>query len=975
MMKRILAILLLVCMLIPTFAACGKDKSKTDKPKDENTENQLGDPDPDARLNISPAEVILSVGDQKSLQVSYVPKYKEHGKELVFASSDKTIAQIDKEGNITALKPGTVTITAKGAKGDMSGTCKVTVLSTATTLKGTIHMPPVDSQGNIGSCAHESVTYAQFTIAVSQYMNYHNPNGGWNPSSGELRYLFSPKFTYNFASPGTEYAYNILVDHGCLTENYSRFYHSGDASISGPGNAPYKETTSWDVGKDMMNLALNYRLTGYEEIDYTGAHGGNLTVGGDTNRLLFNRVKAALTDGNAVVICGWSSYWNYGRIAKDGDLGKKGEDCIYSAANPNNGMGDGNHAVTIVGYDDNVECQVGGITLKGAFQVLNSWGDGYCNDGFVWMMYDAFNTKSEFAILNNPNSTSSSVFSPADDMKFVGLMNTTANFIFDFEAVGETKIGDKTYTTYTIFDPASKKYMGYNTSGVRMIASLDGGMATQWALVPYTDVCKDKPDDQYKDSYLLYGFMRPNGNSLDAANVFSSVTYYNNPGCQFTSVAEGKVLTCMTLTGVGQKFSSAIQFTHSIRQNDAERTSTIYRFSFIDWRKNIQVGMPGLRVEVAVSTATRENFCLELMRIDASGNIVTHRPWLFEYGMKGMHDEFLDGDKKNRLSFSGVVDPTEEEIGYFTLSYNTMQAFAEGSSPENFLWGVRINGYDCYIKHLRLISPDNKVLSEIDLSDEYNRIHLEDKTKRRQQKDYYFAFNKELHTCASDGSFYMKNKGTGAYVGYKATLFKNTTLDGKIDTVFNFKTDPATGKFTLYDNENQTHLDIYKKDVKEGTIVKMNNTFPGRESFQDWTMTVNSDGTVSFYLTQYPEFYFGYDPKASGPSKYVLLKDKDSDYCKCILEGAGDKGDIPEVTFSGTTATFKANKPAEYNESTATLRVTDSKGALVKETKVTFGADGVSTTVTGLKSGETYMFLLVNANGNDISANYIIKCP
>ncbi len=972
-MKRILAILLLVCMLLPTFAACGKDKDN--KPKDEKPETQLGDPDPDAKLTINPNELNMSVGDVKELQVAYTPEYKEYGKKVLFTSSDKSIATVDAKGVVTAVKSGSVTITAKGEKGNLSAVCQITVLGTSSTLKGTIHMPPVDSQGNIGSCAHESVTYAQFTIAVSQYMNHYSPNSGWNPSSGELRYLFSPKFTYNFSSPGTEYAYNILMDHGCLTENYSRFYHQGDASLSGPVTAPYKETTSWDVGKDMMNLALNYRLTGYEEIDYTGAYGGNLTHGGESNRALLNRVKAAVTNGNAVVICGWSSYWKLAILSKDGDIGKKGENCIYAAANPNNGMGDGNHAVTIVGYDDSVECQLGGITLKGAFQVLNSWGDGYGNDGFVWMMYDAFNTQSEFSFLNKPQNENSRVFSPADDMEFVNMFNTTANFMFDFEAVGETTIGGNTYSTYTIFNPATKKYLAYNTSGIRMVTSLDGNMATQWALVPYADVCEEKPDAQYQDSYLLYAFMRPNGNSLDAANVFAASAYNSNPGCQLTSVKEGKLLTCMTLDNVGMKFSSAIQFTYSIPQNKAERTSTIYRFSFIDWRKHIQVGLPGLRVEVEVATTTRESFNLELLRIDASGNVVKHTPWLFYYGNEGMHDEFMD-DKKNVLSFSGEINPQKKESGFFTLSYRTMDVFAEGSSPENFLWGVRITARSSTnIKKMRLLGPDNKVLSEITLKEEYNDVDLDPTTKKRNEKLYFFAFNEDLHTCVSDGQFYLKNKGTGKYVGYRASMFKQTSMGGDIDMVFNFATDPSTGKFTLYDGEKQAHLDIYKKEVKEGTIVKFNNTFPGRESFQDWSMILNSDGTVSFYLTQYPEFYFGYDPKATGPSKFVLLKDKNSDYCKWIVEGAGETMDLPEVTFSGTNATVKVTKPEGYNTNSATLRVTDSNGALVKDTKVSFSGNTVTTAVNGLKSGETYMFLLVGTDGKDISANYIIKCP
>lgn len=981
-MKRILALILALLMMFPFLFSCGKSSKKdTETQSQGQTETQLGDPNPDAKLTVTPATLTLSIKGTYQLSANYVPKYDSDGNNLKFLSSDDSIATVTPDGTVVGIKAGTAVITVQDARGDLKATCTVTVLGTSTTLKGTIHMPPVDSQGNIGSCAHESVTYAQFTIAVSQYLNYHKPELGWNPSSGELRYLFSPKFTFNFAGAGTEYAYNILKDHGCLTEDYSRFYHSGEASLSGPSTAPYKETASWDVSQGLMDLALTYRLTGFEEIDYTGTYSGNLTSAGQGGIDLMNRVKKAVTDGNAVVICGWSSYWNYDRLSKDGDMGKKGEDCIWSAGNPNNGSGDGNHAVTIVGYDDNVEMQVGGITLKGAFQVLNSWGSGYCNDGYIWMMYDAFNEKSEFDILNDPRSESSTVFSAVDGLKFMPLKSTKNNFIYDFNAVGEVTLDGKTYKTYTIYDPISKKYLGYNASNIQLVSNLNGNLATQWAIIPYADVVTENPNEAYKDSVLLYAFMRPGASTtLKTDNFFASANYYQEQDYTFKSPEDGNALCFMSLSGMksieSEKFSSAIQLSHSFVTSSSKevRTSTIYRFSFIDWRNDIMIGVPGLRVEVEVSTTTRENFYLDLLRIDASGNVLEHRPWLFQYTLDGLHNEYMEEGKRNQMSFSGVPFPTEAESGFFTLSYLTMSAFTKDSGPENYLWGVRITGKDSCIKSMRLIAPDGKVLSTITLSEEYNRVETEPITQGKTSKEYYFDLGGDLHTFAADGKFYMKNKGTGKYVGYKATLFKNTTLDGDMDMIFTFTTDSKTGEFILYDENKETRLDIYQKEIAEGVVVKLNNSAIGRANTQRWTMVTNNDNTVSFYLTDYPEYYFGYDAKATGPSKYVLTKNKDSDFCKWILEGAGDAKEMPEISFNGTTATYKIDKPADYKGTTATLRVTGSDGSLVSETAVTFTGNAVNAPVSGLKSGETYVFVLTNGLDN-ITVNYIVKCP
>jgi hypothetical protein len=67
----------------------------------------------------------------------------------------------------------------------------------------------------------------------------------------------------------------------------------------------------------------------------------------------------------------------------------------FSDLNPNNnvysakkGM-DGRHAVTIVGYDDNMH--------GGAFKVLNSYGYDWGDDGFFWMTYKDFVNQGDVA--------------------------------------------------------------------------------------------------------------------------------------------------------------------------------------------------------------------------------------------------------------------------------------------------------------------------------------------------------------------------------------------------------------------------------------------------------------------------------------------------------------------------------------------------------------------------------------------------
>ena len=48
------------------------------------------------------------------------------------------------------------------------------------------------------------------------------------------------------------------------------------------------------------------------------------------------------------------------------------------------------HAVTIIGYDDN--------KYGGAFEIMNSWGTEWGNNGFMWIRYDDFIEFSEYAL-------------------------------------------------------------------------------------------------------------------------------------------------------------------------------------------------------------------------------------------------------------------------------------------------------------------------------------------------------------------------------------------------------------------------------------------------------------------------------------------------------------------------------------------------------------------------------------------------
>lgn len=136
MTKRILALLLAVLLGVSCFAltACGGDDTTDDNKKpDDSTEEDNGEPnggEPNGGgeevmviLTIIKNKIDMVAGETDPIKVdsyAYIT-----GVTATFESSNTAVATVDAEGTITAVAPGTATITVKG--GDQTGTTEVTV--------------------------------------------------------------------------------------------------------------------------------------------------------------------------------------------------------------------------------------------------------------------------------------------------------------------------------------------------------------------------------------------------------------------------------------------------------------------------------------------------------------------------------------------------------------------------------------------------------------------------------------------------------------------------------------------------------------------------------------------------------------------------------------------------------------------------------------------------------------------------------
>lgn len=244
--------------------------------------------------------------------------------------------------------------------------------------------PCVGDQGQVGSCTAWATTYYQFGYQIAS-MN------SWNAKYDTTK-QFSPKWTYNYINGGKNNgsdffrAYDILKSQGAA--RYSEF------APTGVNNE--KEYREWCLDKNIMKEALSYRITDYKYVSYA-AYPGKITPITSPNSGCLSVMKSLLNSGNVLTFSTDIGQWDYQQLSNQ--YNSEFNNQYVCIKRFNSGDLTKLHAMAIVGYDDNITYDLDGDGIiqdyeKGAFKIVNSHGKDYGNDGFIWVMYDALNKKS-----------------------------------------------------------------------------------------------------------------------------------------------------------------------------------------------------------------------------------------------------------------------------------------------------------------------------------------------------------------------------------------------------------------------------------------------------------------------------------------------------------------------------------------------------------------------------------------------------
>ena len=264
--------------------------------------------------------------------------------------------------------------------------------------------PTRGNQGEQGSCVAWSCAYASQTILTAAATG-EDPN----------QIVFSPSYLYN----------QIKLD-GCQGSYLQRAMESMQKNGGVPlSQYPYNDQDcEREPGSSDLQAGRQNVIHGFTRI----------TNGDNINEISVRGIKEHLSK-NAPVAIGMM-------VGQSFMQDMKGQELWRPQGMDENQMGMGGHAMSVIGYDDS--------KFGGAFQIMNSWGQDWGQNGVAWVRYGDFNKYVREAYGIDPLPKRSNVANIPLECK-IGLINNDGGKTIPlrvtgsniFQTVSPIKIGTR----------------------------------------------------------------------------------------------------------------------------------------------------------------------------------------------------------------------------------------------------------------------------------------------------------------------------------------------------------------------------------------------------------------------------------------------------------------------------------------------------------------------------------------------------
>lgn len=209
------------------------------------------------------------------------------------------------------------------------------------------YCPKPQHQGNLGSCTAWAVGYGAMTINLAIALNLANQRKNITDTAFSALFLYN-QVRENFNDCGQGSFIHKALDLLKSTGNVQSKHFD-------KGNNCRKRPTEADV-----EVASRYRIK-----DWVTLFSSN-----SSNRVRIEKTKMSLVENQPVIIA-MRTRNNFN------DLGPRDRYWLPYIGDTSLSFF---HAMVVVGFDDG----------KGAFEVLNSWGESWGNKGFFWLRYEDY---------------------------------------------------------------------------------------------------------------------------------------------------------------------------------------------------------------------------------------------------------------------------------------------------------------------------------------------------------------------------------------------------------------------------------------------------------------------------------------------------------------------------------------------------------------------------------------------------------